>query len=166
MSKPTILLIQGSFQTPHVYSSLATSLRRRGYPTIHPTLPSCSDTDHEDFPTRSLTDDSRAVARALEELIEQESKTIVVAMHSYGGIVGSDAIPESLSLAHRQKEGKKGGVGHLFYFAAFVLSVGESVLGKFGESSMKVVLVGFYPSIYVLNEIEWGWLMCLVYWLA
>ncbi|KAI9037129.1 alpha/beta hydrolase [Aspergillus affinis] len=134
MSNPTILLVQGSFQTPQVYSSLVSNLQSLGYPTVHPALPSCTDTDHEDFPTRTLTDDARAVTRVLEELIENESKTVLVVMHSYGGIVGSEAVPESLSFAHRQKQGQKGGVVHLFYFAAFVLDVGESVLGKFGES--------------------------------
>ncbi|KAL8786113.1 MAG: hypothetical protein Q9213_002978 [Squamulea squamosa] len=55
-------------------------------------------------------------------------------MHSYGGLVGSEAIPEELSYTHRQSLGLEGGVIHLFYFSTFVLSEGQSVLGTFGES--------------------------------
>ncbi|PYH86717.1 hypothetical protein BO82DRAFT_388354 [Aspergillus uvarum CBS 121591] len=55
-------------------------------------------------------------------------------MHSYGGIVGTEAIPEDLTHAARHAQGHNGGVLHLFYFAGVILSKGQSVLGTFGES--------------------------------
>ncbi|OJJ65453.1 hypothetical protein ASPBRDRAFT_591537 [Aspergillus brasiliensis CBS 101740] len=132
--QPSIMLVQGSFQTPLVYSKLATGLRDVNYPVIHPPLPSCSDVDASDFAARTMEDDARTITEALEQLIEEEQKFVVVVMHSYGGIVGSTAIPRSLTHASRQKEGKVGGVLHLFYYAAFVLPRGASVKETFGES--------------------------------
>lgn len=70
----------------------------------------------------------------LIRLIEYEFKTVVVVMHSYGGLVGSEAIPPGLTFLDRKKRGLKGGVIHLFFFAAFLLEVGQSVLSAFGES--------------------------------
>jgi hypothetical protein len=55
-------------------------------------------------------------------------------MHSYGGLVGSNAISKELSFAYRKQAGLLGGVIHLHYIAAFVLDVGQTVLGTFGES--------------------------------
>ncbi|OTA98058.1 hypothetical protein M426DRAFT_326290 [Hypoxylon sp. CI-4A] len=55
-------------------------------------------------------------------------------MHSYGGLVGNEAVTKDLSFDQRQSAGLPGGVVHLFYFAAFILFVGQSVLDVFGES--------------------------------
>ncbi|KAL2827446.1 Alpha/beta hydrolase fold-1 [Aspergillus pseudoustus] len=131
--KPAIVLVQGAFQTALVYKALCTSLQSRGSHAVLPALPSCSDVENEDFPTRSLTDDAAVITKAIEQLVD-EGKRVVVAMHSYGGIVGSEAIPESLSYTARQAQGLAGGVVHLFYYAAFVLKVGTTVLETFGES--------------------------------
>jgi len=133
-SLPTILLVQGSFQIPQVYEKLVKGLMDQGYPTIHPRLPSCSDVDKPDFPQVSLVDDVLAIRLELIRQIEYEEKNVVVVMHSYGGLVGSEAVTEELSYAKRQSQGLAGGVTHLFYCCAFLLDKGQSVLSAFGES--------------------------------
>lgn len=133
-SKPTILLVQGSFQIPEAYDKLVSALRSRGFVVAHPRLPSLSDHDSPDFAERSLADDSRAIEAEAKRLIVDEGKTVMVVMHSYGGLVGSDAIPEDMSLQSRRQKGLSGGVSRLFYFAGFILEQGKSVLGTFGES--------------------------------
>lgn len=138
---PTILIIQGSFQTPLVYERLLNGLKTKGYPAVHPPLPSCSNVDSPDFPTISLTDDALAIREELTCLIEKERKLVFVVMHSYGGIVGTEAIPEELSYSKRQSKGLPGGVFHLFFFGAFILAEGQSVLGTSGESPHGDVLV-------------------------
>ncbi|OJJ65569.1 hypothetical protein ASPBRDRAFT_49679 [Aspergillus brasiliensis CBS 101740] len=148
--QPSIMLVQGSFQTPLVYSKLATSLRDLNYPVIHPPLPSCSDVDASDFAARTMEDDARTITEALEQLIEEEQKFVVVVMHSYGGIVGSTAIPRSLTHASRQKEGKVGGVLHIFYYAVFVLPRGASVKETFGESPNNEV--GVYVHLFLRHN--------------
>ncbi|KAH6662814.1 catalytic protein [Halenospora varia] len=132
--KATIVLVQGSFQTPLVYEPLVKRLESLGYPTIHPKLPSCTDVDHPSFPSVTLIDDALAIRLELIRQIEYGGKTIVVVMHSYGGLVGSEAVPEELTFTSRKARGLPGGVIHLYYFSAFILPAGKSVMGAFGES--------------------------------
>jgi len=132
--KATILLVQGSFQTPLVYEPLCNRLKSLGYPTVQPPLPSCSNVEDPAFPSINLIDDALAVRLELTKLIEYGNKTVVVVMHSYGGLVGSEAIPEELTYTNRKARGQAGGVIHLYYFSAFLLPVGQSVLEAFGES--------------------------------
>ena len=151
-TQPTIVLVQGSFQIRKVYDKLIGGLVARGYHTVHPELPSCSNTDSTDFPKLSLVDDALAIRTELTRLIEYEGKTVVVVMHSYGGLVGSEATTEELSFAKRQALGLPGGVVHLFLYSAFLLNEGQSVLSAFGESpnnDVKVSMLGiFFPFPY------------------
>lgn len=48
--------------------------------------------------------------------------------------MGSNAVSQDLSFEWRKEKGLRGGVVHLFYFAAFVLDTQQSVLGTFGQS--------------------------------
>ena len=105
---PTIVLIQGSIQIPKVYCKLVRGLVAQGYPTIHPDLPSCSNTDSENFPQVSLIDDALAIRTVLTRQVEYEGKLVVVVMHSYGGLVGSEATTEELSYAKRHAQGLAG----------------------------------------------------------
>lgn len=150
-----ILIVQGSFQTPLVYKLLSDGLEARGYSTSHPGLPSCSNTENPDFPSKTLIDDTEAVRNAVKHLVEHEKKTIVVVMHSYGGLVGSNAIDEELNIAHRRSAGLAGGVLHLFYFAAFVLDKQQSVIGKFGESRNNDVRVSL-QDLSVWRYLQWN----------
>ena len=131
---PTILLIQGSFQNPQVYQKLVAGLEAHGYPTLHPRLPSCSDTDSPSFPQLTLIDDALAIRTELTRQIEYEGKIVVIVMHSYGGLVGSEATIEEFGYERRRAQGLPGGVIHFFYYASFVLEEGQSVLSAFGES--------------------------------
>ncbi|KAL8776351.1 MAG: hypothetical protein Q9194_003203 [Teloschistes cf. exilis] len=130
---PTIVLVQDSFQVPAVYERLVHSLHNLGYMTIQPRLPSCSDTGGPEYPKTTLIDDALAVRKELVRQVEYQHQTVVVVMHSYGGLVGGEAIPEDLSYTKRQSFGLPGGVIHLFYFCAYVLDQGESLLGTCGD---------------------------------
>ncbi|KAF6233053.1 hypothetical protein HO173_008809 [Letharia columbiana] len=138
---PTVVIVQGSFQIPKVYEKLVRGLVAQGYPTIHPQLPSCSNTDSTLFPQLSLVDDALAIRTELIRQIEYDGKTVVLVMHSYGGLVGSEAATEELSYAKRKAQGLPGGVLHLFLYSAFLLNEGQSVLSTFGESPNNDVLV-------------------------
>ena len=148
---PTILLVQGSFQIPQVYSKLVQGLKAQGYPTIHPQLPSCSNTDSPNFPQVSLVDDALAIRTELTRQVEYEGKNVVVVMHSYGGLVGSEAIAEDLTWAKRRAQGLPGGVIHIFFYAAFLLNEGQSVLSAFGESPTNDVKVRSVSSLSIPN---------------
>ncbi|KAI8634386.1 alpha/beta-hydrolase [Xylariaceae sp. FL1651] len=132
--QPTILLVQGSFQLPEVYEKLVTALKAKGYPVVHPSLPSLTGQDQPDFRLKNLASDASAIQVELERLVKEEGRHVVVLMHSYGGLVGSEATLDELTWANRAGLGLPGGVIHLFYVAAFVLSEGHSILEVFGES--------------------------------
>ena len=131
--KPTIFLIQGSFQLPDVYHRLTDKLQAEGFSIVHPVLPSLTDANAPDFSSRDLIDDALAIRMELIRLVEYKGKDVLVVAHSYGGLVGSEAITKDLTRLHRRGRGLEGGVFRFFLFAAFVLDVGQSVLGVFGE---------------------------------
>lgn len=110
IANPTIVLVQGSFQLPDVYHKLADALRASGHSVVQPLLPSLTDPDKPDFASKTLSDDAAAVRAEVKRLVE-EGKTVVLVMHSYGGLVGTEAVTQDLSFAQRQSSGLPGGVG-------------------------------------------------------
>ena len=56
-----------------------------------------TDVDVSDFARQNFLDDALSVRRDLVEEIEHKGKEVVVVMHSYGGLVDCEAIPEDLS---------------------------------------------------------------------
>ena len=79
------------------------------------------------------------------ELIRQV-QIVVVAMHAYGGLVGSEIVPEYLSYPKRQSLNLSGGVIHLFYINGYILNGGQSVPSAFGESSNSDVHIRLFDS--------------------
>lgn len=126
--KPTILLLQGSFQLHEVYRKLHVALEAARFPIVQPSLPSLCGQDEPDFALKNLGTDADEVQSVLRRLFEEDNRDVLVLMHSYSGLVGVEAIPEELSRQHRK------GRGHLFFFSAFIVAQGQSVLGTFGES--------------------------------
>ena len=132
--KPTIVLLQGTFQLPEVYHKFAKIIESRGFPVVQPSYPSLTGQDEPDFTKKTLADDVRVVETAIGNLVDGEGKTVLVVMHSYGGLVGAEVVPEDLTLKSRRDRGLPGGVASLFYFAAFVMPMGQSVATAVGDS--------------------------------
>ena len=108
--KSTIVLVQGSFQLPDVYYKLADALRSSGHPVVQPPLPSLTDPDEPDFTSKTLSDDALAIRTEIKRFVD-EGKTVIIVMHSYGGLVGNEAVNKDLSFDQRQAHGLPGGVG-------------------------------------------------------
>lgn len=77
-----------------------------------------------------MYDDAAHVSQAVKSFADQ-GLDVAVAMNSYGGFVGTEAV-KNLSKPSRAKEGKKGGVVALVYLAAFLPTVGQTVKGMTG----------------------------------
>ena len=124
-TKPTILFVHGAWHQPSHYKPVMDVLKSHGYDSVCPLQPS--------FNTLKVTmyEDAAAVRDEATKLVEAE-KDVIVAMHSYGGIVGSEAVHESLSKKAWQKKGLGGGVTGLLFLCAFVLPVGASLGTVFG----------------------------------
>ncbi|ROV91472.1 hypothetical protein VSDG_07159 [Cytospora chrysosperma] len=121
-TKPTVVLLQGTFQLPEVYHKLAGLIESRGFPVVQPSFPSLMDQDDPDFTKRTLADDAEAVEAVIKKLVAGEGRTVLALMHSYGGLGPQGARPP-------------GGVARLLYCTAFVLPRGQSVATAVGDSA-------------------------------
>jgi len=64
-----------------------------------------------------------------------EKKRVIVVMHSYGGVVGTQAVLEEYGEKWRGERGGVGGVMALFWISAFILEKGESIFSMLGGGS-------------------------------
>ncbi|KAL3436394.1 alpha/beta-hydrolase [Aspergillus tetrazonus] len=114
---PTIVLVHGAWHTPYYYRPYITALQKHGFVVHCPRLPSSIN--------------------IIESLVNG-GKYVLMVMHSYGGLVGANAI-KGLSRAEHQRSRQPGGVIHLLYLCTYLLMAGETVWGKveaFGYASI------------------------------
>lgn len=116
MSRPTIVIVPGSWQKPVAWDGFVERLQKAGYEAIHVALPTVGGTV---TPLASLAEDVAAVRAVLGSLAEQGKKALVLC-HSSGGLVGSNAVPESSNV-----------VGLLF-LSAFMIPKGNAILDMLG----------------------------------
>ena len=119
-----VVLIPGAWHTAKSYDSLLPYLDTAGYSTTALTLASVN-ADH-DIP--DTTEDITLIRNHLVDLLSAEpTKKIILVMHSYSGVPGTDAC-EDLSYTHRQSQNLPGGVVGLVYLAACLVLPGETVM--------------------------------------
>ena len=116
-SRSTILVIHGAWHHPDFYAPFCKEFENLGYETICPRLPTCNN---DVPPTRKLADDVSLIRQTAQSLLDS-GKTIIAVMHSYGGVVGTNALH---GLA----------IDRLIYMTAFVPPAGNSLAGMFGGS--------------------------------
>ncbi|KAK3356670.1 hypothetical protein B0T25DRAFT_589210 [Lasiosphaeria hispida] len=107
MSKPTVVIVPGSWQKPIVWDGFRAVL------------------------LAGLADDVAALRHVLEPLIEHQGQDVVLLCHSSGGVVGSNAV-EGLDAPTRRADGKTGGAVRVAFLSAFMLPRGMSLLDMFG----------------------------------
>lgn len=140
-TKPVILIIHGAWQHPAYYQAFVQVLQSRGYETHCPRLPSCNG---QVPPTKSLEDDVHFIRQFTAQLTDA-GKLVDVIMHSYGGIVGTDALCK-FGIAERSRRGFAGGVRNLIYLTSFVPHKGQSLVGIFEGQSLPTVKINVSPS--------------------
>ncbi|MEU8217257.1 alpha/beta hydrolase [Micromonospora taraxaci] len=119
--KPTVVLVHGAFADASGWNDVATRLIRDGYPVVAPANP-----------LRSVASDSAYLASILATL----SGPIVLAAHSYGGIVATNAATGNPN------------VRALVYVAAFAPDQGETLLGlqtQYPGSKLNEAALDFRP---------------------
>ncbi|CAG7999215.1 hypothetical protein PENNAL_c0094G01900 [Penicillium nalgiovense] len=114
-TRPSILVIHGAWHHPDFYATFCKAFEDLGYETICPRLPTCNN---DAPPTKKLADDVSLIRRTAQSLLDS-GKTIIAVMHSYGGVVGTDALH---GLA----------IDQLIYMTAFVPRTGNSLAGMLG----------------------------------
>ncbi|KAJ9294966.1 hypothetical protein DTO271G3_6528 [Paecilomyces variotii] len=121
--KPVPVFIPGAWHTPEYFTGVINKLKALGYETHALLLPSVGG---EGIVT--ATDDADFIRKTTASLVE-EGKDVLMVMHSYGGIPGTEST-KGLLKKERELEGKKGGIVGLVYMTAFLLPEGQS-LGSF-----------------------------------
>jgi pimeloyl-ACP methyl ester carboxylesterase len=106
--KPTIVLVHGSFADASGWAGVIERLQSDGFPVIAPSNP-----------LRSLSSDSAYIKSVLDKM----SGPLVVAAHSYGGAVITNAAAENSN------------VKALVYIDGFLPDIGEDALHLAGEES-------------------------------
>jgi alpha-beta hydrolase superfamily lysophospholipase len=127
--KPSVLIVHGAWHTPAHYQEVVNHLKQNGFEDTHcPRLPSAT----EILPllaTANLKGDTAAIHSAIKSLVDL-ARNVLVLMHSYGGVVGTNAL-DSLLAPQRKALGLQGGVIHIIYMAAFVQPAGSRLVDPF-----------------------------------
>lgn len=118
------MIVPGSFSGPDLYAKLVQQISAHGYDVQYVDIPSIGRRGRASPAT--MYDDA-AYVQAFTTKLADEGKDIVLVMHSYGGVVGTES-SRGLIKSHRETSGKPGGIIGLCYIAAVVLEVGQSML--------------------------------------
>ena len=94
---PTIVFVLGAWHSPRHFERVSNLLNVQGFPTSCPALASVGGSN-----TMTMYDDAAIVRAELDKLIVEEKKDVIVALHSYGGVVGTQAVDASLSKRTRK----------------------------------------------------------------
>ena len=127
--RPTILLLPGCFGTPASFDRLVPYLQEAGYATMTASYPSSNP------PDPSAVTCQKDIAHFREEylipLVEKEQKELILAVHSFGGVVGGGAAV-GLSKTDRRARGQSGGVVGLVYIAGNIVQENQTLIESAG----------------------------------
>lgn len=127
-TKPTIVFLHGSWHNPSHFDPVRAVFEKDGYPTECPLQ--ATHNAKPAPPVVGIEDDVKVVQALLTKLLD-EGKEVIFALHSFGGVLGTEAIREEFGKKSRQERVLSGGVLGLLYICAFVLPVGSSLESAF-----------------------------------
>lgn len=142
-TKPTIIIVPGSFSAARIYDNLINALHALSYQAVVSDLPSASRLPPAS--AASMADDAEHF-HGIAESLADEGRDIVIVTHSYGGIPGTEAA-KGLAKTDREAEGKKGGIVRLVYLTSVVPPVGGTLISTLGELSEAITINVCVPII-------------------
>lgn len=128
MSRPTVILITGSFALPELYDNIveAVTAANISIKVLHlPSVGLGANVGREGTPP-TMDDDAAFIAAELSKLADAGTEIVLVA-HSYGGIPATQST-KGLTKRERALEGKAGGVVRIAYMTALVPDIGASAM--------------------------------------
>lgn len=114
-AKPTIILVHGAWHQPAHLDAVVNRLRDAGFETKAPKLPSVGISSD---PGNALHLDAAAVRDALSEVIVHQGQDVVLVMHSYGGLAGTEGYGMFQESRKSGPTDSSAGVRRLVYLAA------------------------------------------------
>ena len=121
--KATVLIVPGGWHLPIHYEPLTKVLSSHGFPSTALSLPTIGASP----PEKDLYDDIAYISSQLEELVEIESKEVIVIVYSYGGMPGSSVVRHFVR-KERAQQGKKGGVIGMLYISSWAMPAGKTIV--------------------------------------
>lgn len=121
---PTIVLVPGAWHLPQHYFRLKDLVERAGYDFISQKNPSCGSLNPN---AESAAKDAAYIRDQVLIPLLDAGKTVVLAMHSYGGSPGA-AAAIGLSQKERIVAGRPGGIIGLIFICAVLTRDGQSLL--------------------------------------
>lgn len=116
---PTIVFVPGFWEGPTVFEKSSSLLQSDGFKTVTAVLPSTGTTS----PGNPGTKDDIAAVRVIVEKLVTAEEDVILALHSGGGFIGSNAI-EGLTAKARTEKGLKGGVTKIVFLTGVVFPEG------------------------------------------
>lgn len=136
MTKPIIIFVPGAFHPASCWDNVRSSLEKYSFQTVAISLPSVSAGSD----VTSHHEDAAAIRKILSQLIIDDRKDVILVMHSYGGVPGSEVV-RGLEKSVREKETVGAcGVIHCVYVTAFLVPTGASFLGLLGGTLPDAVI--------------------------
>ena len=129
-SKPAIVFVAGAWHGPERFHLVRDELEAAGYETKGVKLPSVGAPE----PLKDFQPDVEAIQQAMSPLVDQ-GKDVLLVSHSYGAIPGTEAV-QGFAKSDREKQGKKGGVSHMYFCCSFALPEGTSLIDAIGGKPM------------------------------
>ena len=126
--KPTIVVVPGSFSAPYFYNTFISQLTAHKYDVVVADLSSVGGKA-----AATMIDDDQAIQDVTSK-VAGESKDIVLIMHSYGGVPGTESV-HGVTKEEREASGKIGGVVALLYVTTFLAGPGKSLGSTVGEGA-------------------------------
>lgn len=148
-SKPEFVIVPGAWHGPEAFKPTSDLLSQAGYAVHGVTLLSVG----ADPQVQSFTPDAEATKAVLDKVLSS-GKDAVLIYHSYGGVVGSEALAEYV------KEGPKPGYGkvkRLVYVCAFVLPEGASLMAALQNKPLPWFILDvrlLSPSLFPLKNFQ------------
>ncbi|OQV11041.1 hypothetical protein CLAIMM_14946, partial [Cladophialophora immunda] len=136
-NKPVIVIVPASFSPPSLYSGVVEELDSHGYDTVVIHLPSVGS--RSPLPAATMAEDAGYITSLTTKLAD-EGKEIVLVMHSYGGICGTEST-KGVSKAERAQSQLRGGVVRLFYISSPVPRVGDSIATQMGDNMPEFITI-------------------------
>jgi pimeloyl-ACP methyl ester carboxylesterase len=131
--KPTIVLVHGAWHTADCWSLVTSQLKEYGYSFQAIQLPSAGG----DLAI-TVEEDAAHIRKSTYELAAA-GKDVILVLHSYGGIPGTESA-KGLLKKDREAEQKSGGIISIVYITAFLLPLDASLGSFLGEMPPWVIL--------------------------
>lgn len=153
-SKPELLIVPGAWHGPEAFQPTTTLLVKASYNVHGVHLASVGASPQIQF----FDPDVQAIRTALEKLLSA-GKDVVIVMHSYGGVVGSEALAEYIETPEKGQKSGHGKVKRIVFVCAFVLPEGGSLMGALQFKPLprfmlgvSLFLVSFNSALHKYNQ--------------